>query len=131
MLYADYPADLIQNADPNELLEGGVSGALNSLSATLVNKTDIKLSDAPGKEFVGDVPAGKALANGGQFKARAYLVKSRLYALFVAGPKGQDPLADADKFLNSFKLLAPAGSQSESTRLVGQAEAMKTKAAAW
>ncbi len=72
-----------------------------------MSKTDIKLTDAPGKEFVGDVPAGKTLANGGQFKARAYLVKSRLYALFVAAPKGKDPLADADKFLNSFKLLAP------------------------
>ncbi len=122
MLYADYPADLIQNADPDALLEGGVSGALNSLSATLVSKTDIQLSDALGKEFVGDVPAGKTLANGGQFKARAYLVHARVYALFVAAPKGKDPLADADKFLNSFKLLAlPTGASVQPAALAALA----------
>ncbi len=107
LLYADYPADLIQAADADTLLEGGVSGALNSMGATLVNKSDIKLADAPGKEFVGDIPAGKTLASGGQFKARAYLVQARLYAMIVAAPKGQDATADADKFLNSFKLINP------------------------
>jgi hypothetical protein len=112
--YADFPADAMQVANTDSALEGGVGGALENMNATLVNKIDISLDGAPGKEVQGDIPANETFPNGGVVKARAYLVSNRLYQIYVLVKKGSESDAQMDRYIQSFKLLAPPKAQAPS-----------------
>jgi hypothetical protein len=104
VLYVDFPPETIAQSDVDTLLDGAVSGAVNSGKGTLKSKSAITLGQYQGRlaEFTteanGQVPATS-------IKAHYYLVKTRLYQVLAVGPLGKLP-ADADKFLGSFKLLA-------------------------
>ncbi|MCL5275564.1 MAG: hypothetical protein M1434_12605 [Chloroflexi bacterium] len=100
--FSDYPADMMSQADPAKVLDGAMNGAVTNISGTILSSQDITLSGNPGKDFSAE---GKIKNPGdGSVRGRIYLVKNRLYQIIVVGMKDQIPTADADKYLQSFKL---------------------------
>ena len=110
--YSDFPADAMQTANADAALESGVKGALDNLKATQVNKGDITLDGAPGKEVQGDIASGSTFPNGGVVKARAYLVANRLYQVYVLVKKGSEADAQMDRYIQSFRFLTAPKSEN-------------------
>ena len=69
-------------------------------AAKLTSEEKVSLDGNPGRSFSADAGAN------GRLKARIYLVKNRLYQVFVGGSQDKVSDADAQKFLDSFKLTA-------------------------
>lgn len=100
--YADYPPNLIQQSDPEKILDGSRDGAVGNINGKLVIETRISLDGNPGRELVIDAKAEKG--RDVTVKARVFLVKYRLYEALVTAPKGEVSGAEMDDFLRSFKL---------------------------
>ncbi len=99
--FSDYP-DVMSKADPAKVLDGAMNGAVTNVSGKILSSSDITINGNPGKEFSAE---GKITNPGdGSVRGRIYLVKTRLYQLIVVGLKDQIPTADADRYLQSFKL---------------------------
>jgi hypothetical protein len=105
--YSDYPDEVINQKDPDSLLQSALSGAINNVKGTLISQDDITLDGYPGKEILASAYA----ANGQEaiMKARFYLVKNRLYMLIMVAPKGGLTREETDSFLDTFKLLPETG----------------------
>lgn len=101
--YNDYPAEIIEQNDPQTLLDGTRNGSVQSMNGTLISESQITLNGYPGRELIAEAPLedGNILA----VKARIFIVENRLYQLFVAAPQAEISSADVDAFLNSFELL--------------------------
>jgi hypothetical protein len=96
--YTDVPTNLA-GLDPEELLDNGRDGAINSTGGELVEETKITLGEFPGRDFT-----YKITALNGNIRQRAYVVEQRLYQLVTTGTGNAVNSADAEKFFNSFKL---------------------------
>jgi hypothetical protein len=82
-------------------LERGLKGAEISFKGSkLLEKKEVKLDGKyPGLEFRLEVPSV------GIYRSRLYVVKDTLYQVSVLGPMEAAEAEEADKVLNSFKLL--------------------------
>lgn len=91
-----------EKQNPNELLKMVVT----QMTATghLVSMKDIKLKQAPGKEYVLDVPPD-VTPGGATLKGHVFFAKGHIYQVAAQMHKGKGRMADADKFLDSFQLL--------------------------
>jgi len=102
--YVDFPSGAIAQNEADTILDSTVDGSVSSGKGTLKSKSAITQGGYPGRlaEFTtaanGQVPATS-------IKAHYYLVKDRLYQVLAVAPLDRLP-AEADKFLDSFKLLA-------------------------
>ena len=81
-------------------LEKNRDGLLASLQGELRKDEKITLDKHAGRALE------IAMANDVVAQIRIYVVGNRNYSLMVLGPKGAMSQAEADKFLNSFKLAA-------------------------
>ncbi|MBN2572894.1 MAG: hypothetical protein JXA68_12255 [Ignavibacteriales bacterium] len=100
--YNDYPAELVEQGDPESMLEEGMNGALGTYSSQLISSKKIKYGDHPGIEFfAGGESQGYAI----NVKARMYLVENRLYQALVLGLEGSIDEDEMDEFLETFRLL--------------------------
>jgi hypothetical protein len=106
VIYADYP---IPVGDPNiakQVLNSGAKGAVAEVKSELLSITDIALDGHPGRLLKEKLPNGSIL------KIKMYLVGQRLYQIAVTMPvdttsdMGKSYEKFADKFLDSFKLIA-------------------------
>jgi hypothetical protein len=98
LAYSDYPADLVEASNPDDLLEGGREGAMESLQLGGVETlTNITLQGFPGQEFTG---------NNGNFFVRynIYMVNNRLYQLACLAEGGYSNEKTFSKFVKSFKV---------------------------
>ncbi len=97
---SDFPAALVQAADPEVLLANARDGAVRNVRGKLVSDKAITLGEHQGREiqFEADNPAGKIVG-----RARLYLVGNRLYQLLVVG-QGAEALEQSGKFFGSFRL---------------------------
>jgi hypothetical protein len=66
------------------------------LDGTTASESPIMLHDHPGTDITIELQAG------GRARARVYLVGNRLYRLVVSKPGAELPVADAERFLDSF-----------------------------
>jgi hypothetical protein len=89
------PKDVITQA-----LVNGRDGAAKSTNGKLLSDRDIKLGEHPGKEFELELPGGML-----RYRSRVYIVSGRLYQMVVTGPRDVVQGREADRFLESFKLL--------------------------
>ena len=99
VMYSDYPEELIENSDPNALLQGGKNGAASNLGIlSFDEENDISIDGNPGLEFTG---------NNGEYYVtwRVYLVDNRLYQVAVMGMNAYVPDENKSKFLESFELI--------------------------
>ncbi|MBN1638198.1 MAG: hypothetical protein JW866_04475 [Ignavibacteriales bacterium] len=101
--YNDYPAELVEMGDPDNMLEEGKNGALGTIAgAKVISSKKIEYDGNPGIEFyaTGD-SQGYAVA----VKARMYLVGNRLYQVMILGLEGTADEDEMDDFLDTFRLL--------------------------
>jgi len=99
--YTDFPADYINNTDPNELLNNGRDEVVRRLNGTLLQEVRLNLNGAPGLEIKVKIPQDMVIYN------RIYLVRQRLYQLIVVTTLAQErslPRSIAG-FFESFQLL--------------------------
>ena len=102
--YSDYPAEIIEQTDPDALLSGAQSGAVNNVNGQLIRSKDIYIESYQGKEIVFKIPKSERMPPGGISKARFYLVDNRLYQIMRI--QGGSKLSEAtDQFFESFELL--------------------------
>jgi len=102
--YLDYPGEIIEQSDPNDLLNGAQSGAVGNVNGQLISSKDIDIETYPGREIVFNIPKSERMPPGGIAKARFYLVDNRLYQILsIQG--GSKLSAATNQFLESFELL--------------------------
>jgi hypothetical protein len=97
--YCDFPAE-IKKVPLKKLFDASRDGAVANLEGKRAGEKDIKLGEYPGREILIDVAGGKRL-----FRARVYLVDQRLYQVVVFGTRQAATSKEADRFLDSFKLV--------------------------
>jgi hypothetical protein len=102
--YSDYP-ETFALADPDRVLEGGIDGGVKGIKGKLLLKRNIALGGHPGREFSATTtgPGGAPLL----YRARIYLVGTRLYQVVVCGPEAKVAGEAGDAILRSFALLRP------------------------
>ena len=96
--YIDYPTDLLQTKGSDAILRDSSSGAVASVSGTLLDRNDISIDGYSGVSQT--VESSNRL-----FMANIFLVENRLYMMVVTGLQEGFPTEEAQKFLDSFKLL--------------------------
>ncbi len=99
--FSDFPAD-VPDFVPDKVLDRSMNGAVAGLPNVVpLARRDIRLGDAPGKEFEFAYP----LPDGseGLCRARFYLRGRRLYTVTIRGPSDSAARV-AEPFLRSFAL---------------------------
>lgn len=99
--YSDYPSEIVDQTNPDELLNSSRDGAITNLGGTLVSEEEIDLEGNPGRSLVIDTAAGTEEA--ATINSRIYLVDNRLYQILVVVPEGEG-VVDSETFLESFEL---------------------------
>jgi hypothetical protein len=93
-------AELQQPGFVEHLLDSARDGCLAKVQGKLVSEQKITLDGNPGREIKLELPEQKGL-----MRDRVYLARARLYQVMVVGKPWFVNSADADQFLNSFKLI--------------------------
>lgn len=94
--YSDYPPDLLEGIEPDDLLDFARDGAVSG--GTLVSEAPITLNGHPGRDLTVETSE-----EGMKIYIRMYLVGNRLYQVIVSTRDG-DLTEDMSDFLDSFKL---------------------------
>lgn len=102
--YNEFP-EAIALSEPDRALEGGVEGALKNTKGKLLVKRDIAIGGHPGKEFTSRVPG--LLGTTQSYRARIYLVGTRLYQVVLCGPEEAISGEAGERVFKSFALLKP------------------------
>ena len=108
--YADIPVDPASPDEVKILLDGGRNRLLANKQRRLISEREITIGDHLGRELIVEDVDGIT-------KARYYLVKQRLYQMFIVMPDDRNASPEIikmheaikSKFLDSFKLLTPTG----------------------
>lgn len=100
--YNDYPAENVNQTDPQVLLDACVQGAVKSRGGKLLSEEKTKLNGYPGRNISFSGAAdGKPL----MVWHRCYLVENRLFQVMVMAKKENQPTGgDVKKFLDSFEV---------------------------
>lgn len=101
--YSDYPQEIIQLSDPDQMLDGGRDGAAANVNGKVIAEDKITLNNYLGRDLV----INGIAENGQEMTIQAYmfLVENRLYQVMVVAPKGELNSSEAGNFLRSFRLL--------------------------
>lgn len=96
--YSDYPKKYVDGSNPEELLEGGKSGAMESLGILSTEiEEKIAIDGNPGLFFQAN--------NGSYYVAyEMYLVDNRLYQIAILREGSYPPQSDIDLFTKTFAL---------------------------
>lgn len=97
--WVDYPPELVQEL-PEQLLDDSRESALDNLGGKLVSEKPIKLGKFEGREILIEVGKVDRL-----FRVRVYLIENRLYQTIAFGPPKFVKSREAQRYLDSFKLL--------------------------
>jgi Tfp pilus assembly protein PilE len=102
--YSDYPAELMEQADYTKLLDGAANGAVSNINASISHQEDIDLNGYYGREIAFTINKSFKTPNGGNGKARFFIVENRLYQILKIG---ENVISDVetDNYLKSFNLL--------------------------
>lgn len=101
VIFSDMTAETVKAAPAKKLLEGGEKGLVDNFKAKVI-KSGESVFKANGKEY----PAREILAEKDALTLRIQiiLVDTRLYQVFVVGPKEVTTGKEADDFFKSFEL---------------------------
>lgn len=97
--YVDYPPDVVRRNDPERILEAARDGLVGKLRGRVRDERRVSLEGQPGRAVE------LALADGRFVRARLYLVGPRQYQVVVVTPDERTAAKDAQRFLDSFRLL--------------------------
>lgn len=101
--YSDYPAAMVEQTNPDELLDSSRDGAIANLGGTLIDEETIDIEGNPGRSLIigTDVNDNQAAT----INSRIYLVDNRLYQILVVSPDDNDIEETSETFLESFSLM--------------------------
>ena len=97
--YVDYPADVVRRNDPERILEAARDGLVGKLRGRVRDERRVSLEGQPGRAVE------LALTDGRFVRARLSLVGQRQYQLVVVTPDERTAAKEAQRFLESFRLL--------------------------
>ncbi len=100
--YSDYPAEIVNQSDPQKMLDGSGQGMAQNMGGTIVTANQISLNGNPGRELVVTATSQNQKIT---VKANIYLVGNRLYQVMIGLLSSDFNETTADSFLKSFKLL--------------------------
>lgn len=95
--YCDY-TEAIKKVAAKRVYDSSRDGAAENMQGKVVGEGDVKLGTHAGREIRIEVD-GRSL-----FRARVFLVGTRLYQVVFYGPKGAATSKEVDRYLDSFKL---------------------------
>jgi hypothetical protein len=95
--YSDY-TEAIKKLPVKRVYDASRDGAAENMKGKVVGEGDVKLGAHAGREIRIEVD-GRSL-----FRARVFLVGTRLYQVVYFGPKGAATSKEVDRYLDSFKL---------------------------
>ena len=110
--FADYPAELVEDGDPQLMLDMGRDGAISNVSGELLREKDHKVQGHPAKEFYArGVQGGQDVF----MRANIIMANERLYQVLYLG--FTEDVLDSDEAANymaSFKITeASAGDDAD------------------
>jgi hypothetical protein len=100
--YGDYPSSFVNSGNVEAMLDGARDGAVSNVNGKLVGERRIKVQGFPGRDLWVEATIGGEV---GMAQMRIVLVGNRLYQVLVAGPKERFAEGQAEKCLNSFKVI--------------------------
>jgi len=100
--YSDYPPEIVNQTDPQVLLDSSRDGAVSNLGGTVVSEEVIDLEGNPGRSLVINTEANQDQA--ATINSRIYLVDNRLYQILVVAPDNSADAEVSQSFLDSFDL---------------------------
>ncbi len=83
-------------------LENATTGAVESVAGRLVSKADLTVDGAPARDLV--IEAGEGDVT---LRTRMVILGSTFFQIMAVGPR-EGPPAGSERFINSFRLTAPA-----------------------
>ena len=100
MGWSEYPDAVFSAAQPEDLLNGAQSGAINNVQGQVTSQRSITLNGYPGREIIGTSPSKNI-----GFTARLYLVKPRMYMMIYTQYDKDKPMSDdGKKYMESLQL---------------------------
>ncbi|MBF0105900.1 MAG: hypothetical protein HQM16_11295 [Deltaproteobacteria bacterium] len=102
VMYIDYPPEMIKLTDPQVMLDGAKTGALENTGGKLISEKVVSLDGHPGRIVAVAVNKG---TEEGVIKTHLYLVNNRLYQIMAAGLKKNIETKEVEDYLSSFKLV--------------------------
>lgn len=100
--FSDYPPQLVEQSEPELLLNSSRDGAIDNLGGTLVSEEAIDIEGNPGRSLI--ISTGADTPEPAIINSRIYLVDNRLYQILVVSPEDKDLQATSETFLESFNL---------------------------
>ncbi len=97
--YSDYPAVVVENSDPEKILDGAVNGAMQNMEGKLISQEQITYGEDPGREI--SFNAKKGIAKG---KAVIVLSGNRLYQVMAVGSNARYPNKTVKKVIDSLEI---------------------------
>ena len=99
IIHSDLPAGAVKAAKPKDLLDGGQKGLIDNFKAKITSSKDFEFGKQkyPARELIG----AKDAIN---LRIQIILAGTRLYQVFVVGPKDMVMGKEADAFLKSFEI---------------------------
>jgi len=101
--YSDDPRTLLEQNDPDKVLDACRNGVVSNTNGNLIIETKMLIDGHPGRELLIDSKDTKG--QDWTTKARVFLVKNRIYSIFINSPKGRISGIEINDFLESFKLI--------------------------
>ncbi len=97
--YSDYPSEMIQQSNPDDVLDGAKKGAMQNIDGKISKEELIAFGEAPAIELYFS-------AKGGKGKGQAIIVLSgnRLYQVLAVGSNLLYPDKTVEKFIDSFAI---------------------------
>lgn len=100
--HSDFGAG-VKKLSPKEVYDATRDRLVEKVNGKVFGETDVMLGDHPGRET--RIELGTDDGYRMFFRYRIFFVGSRLYQFSVSGTKKEADSKNADKFLNSFKLI--------------------------
>jgi hypothetical protein len=101
LVHSDMPEALIAGQDAQKLLQGARDGLVKQYYGYVEKETPLTVGEYPGLETR---MTGSFQGTNFYVWARFYLVKNRLYQIYVVAQKGFEAASDYDKYFGSFTL---------------------------
>ncbi len=97
--YSDYPSEMVQQSNPDDVLDGAKKGAMQNIDGKITKEELIAYGEAPAVELYFS-------AKGGKGKGQAVIVLSgnRLYQALAVGSNLLYPDRTVEKFIDSFAI---------------------------
>ena len=97
--YADYPANVVRSNGPERVLDAAADALVTKVRGRQLTRGGLAIERNPGREMTVAVPGS------GFVRARIFLVGQRQYQVVAVTPDERTGVKDAERFLNSFKLV--------------------------